>query len=142
MRSKKWYQQFALLSFASVFVLVITFYWNIVPYNVVLISTVQQSENIYMYTYIPSFFAFPSRLGYHRALNCVSLTSEIIHLFICLRVFLKNCLLLSSNFSIGVLASFLFLLIFQKLFFPYSFILKNNQHRINSTYLEYTIFEL
>ena len=98
-------------------------------------------KHLYVYIY-PFFFAFPSRLGYHRALNCISLTSEIIHLFICLRVFFKNCLLLSSNFSIGVLASFLFLLIFQKLFFPYSFILKNNQHRINSTYLEYTIFEL
>ena len=28
----------------------------------------------------------------------------------------------------------------QKVFFPYSFILRNNQNRINSTYLEYIIF--
>ena len=100
---------------------------------------------IHMYTYIPFFFGFPSHSGYHGALNCISLKNEIIHLFICLRVFFFFKKIVCSYipiFLLGFWSLFSSSEFFKKFFFPYSFILRNNQHGINSTCLEYTIFEL
>ena len=47
-------------------------------YDVVLVSTVPQSDHLYMYKYAP-FFGFPSHLGHHRALSSVPWAMQQVH---------------------------------------------------------------
>ena len=46
------------------------FYWDILLYNVELVSIVQKSDQLYMYMY-HIFLGFPSHVGHHRALSKV-----------------------------------------------------------------------